>query len=166
MLKRKYGLLIGSDLPAGSIWLCEGCHSKNNHLHKHTVSTTPIPNPEDNAPVVDPPQETSICKEYIHGKCKHGINGNKVFDGDKCKFLHPKRCIKFCKYGSSHRLGCNYGMACRWFHPILCRYAVQHGVCSTLNVLMFTLPTPLGKKSIDSKCPATIPATCTLKIVG
>ena len=128
-LKRKYGLLIGSDLPAGSIWLCEGCHSKNNHLHKHTVSTTPIPNPNDNAPVVDPPQETSICKEYIHGKCKHGINGNKVFDGAKSKFLHPKRCIKFCKYGSSHRLGCNYGTACHWFHPILCRYSVQHGVC-------------------------------------
>ena len=43
MLKRKYGLLIGSDLPAGSIWLCEGCHRKNNHLRKQSVPTTHIP---------------------------------------------------------------------------------------------------------------------------
>ena len=161
-IKIKYAAMKNENLPLGMVWLCHGCHEKNNHFQQvisKRVVTSPSPPPplaESSAPLPPPsssppppltessPPPTAqvidrttaplkICPEYIYGKCKHGINGNKMVEGQKCKFSHPKRCIKYCKFGSSSHLGCNFGSSCRWFHPILCKYSVMYGNCSNQN---------------------------------
>ena len=43
---------------------------------------------------------------------------------------HPKRCIKFCRNGKSGKFGCNKGMDCTYYHPVLCKYSVQKRVCT------------------------------------
>ena len=139
-IKAKHAQLADIDLPVGMIWLCEGCHRKNNYYGKKVIinlnrdpkeaeeqpANTTGHNPEG---LIDLTRSTEICQNYRHGKCQHGINGNKIVDGEKCKHLHPKRCFKYCRFGSSHRLGCAFGNSCRWFHPILCRFSARYGLC-------------------------------------
>ena len=40
-----------------------------------------------------------ICKYYKKGQCRHGQSGKTQWNGQTCKFYHPKKCYKFCKYG-------------------------------------------------------------------
>ena len=73
------------------------------------------------------------CPKYKIGQCPHGISGKTKVGGEDCKFTHRKRCRKFCKFGSTNKLGCQRGDDCKYFHPTLCKYSVQRGVCTNLE---------------------------------
>ena len=74
--------------------------------------------------------QQSVCPRYKSGKCPHGIRGNKLVNGQKCNLEHPKRCIKFCKFGSKHRHGCNKGSNCDYYHPTICKFSLQSRLCT------------------------------------
>ena len=150
-IKSKYESIKNCVLPLGMIWLCTGCHEKNNYYGKKgvtgvtdlTKSESPVPQSNDEkitgiqtdsrqSDFANPEKEATIpvCNHYRHGKCPHGLNGNRLVNGKKCEFNHPKRCMRFCRYGSTHHHGCSYGSSCYQFHPILCRNSVRYGQCN------------------------------------
>ena len=88
------------------------------------VHTTP--------PVCDEVTKRVTCKYYEKGICRHGQNGKKLWNGQTCGFLHPKKCIRFCKYGFDPYRGCTR-KDCRLFHPILCNNSVEYGKCYKSN---------------------------------
>ena len=71
-----------------------------------------------------------VCPEYKKSNCPHGIRGNKLIKGNKCKFAHPKPCQKYCGYGSRGEYGCKDGSNCSNFHPRLCRYSLSKKRCT------------------------------------
>ena len=85
--------------------------------------------PSPDPPLVSPED----CKLYRIGQCPHGISGKTEVDGFRCKFTHRKRCRKFCKFGTKHKYGCKNGNNCDYFHPVLCKYSVQRGLCTNLE---------------------------------
>ena len=72
-----------------------------------------------------------LCSHYKRGRCRHGISGKKLVYGKECSFLHPRKCIKYCRYGNDKHKGCRGG--CNFFHPILCRNSVWHKKCYEEN---------------------------------
>ena len=74
---------------------------------------------------------TQICSYYKKGICQHGKSGKKLVNGKDCSYLHPKKCIKFCRYGEDRVNGC--AGSCGSFHPTLCRNSVQHKKCLSPN---------------------------------
>ena len=78
-------------------------------------------------------EEREICPKFRRGKCPHGLSGRTEVSGKLCEYEHPKRCRKFCSYGSRSRFGCSKGKNCEYFHPILCKYSVQQGICTNLD---------------------------------
>ena len=60
---------------------------------------------------------------------KMGLGGNLKFcgygSGKECPDDHPKRCFRFCDFGSKNRKGCNKGKKCQYWHPKLCKYSVK-----------------------------------------
>ena len=68
-----------------------------------------------------------ICKYFKQGRCRHGGNGRKIIDGRECMFEHPRKCLKYCKYGSDKFKGCNG--PCDLLHPILCKNSIQYRQC-------------------------------------
>ena len=71
-----------------------------------------------------------ICQKYKTGKCPHGIGGNKLVNDQKCDKEHPKRCFKFCRFGTKHKHGCKKGNSCDYFHPSLCKFSLQKRICT------------------------------------
>ena len=67
----------------------------------------------------------SICEEYKIGTCPHGVGGNKIHNGVKYSYGHPKRCRKFTKLGTHSRLGCDKGDECERYHPKHCSFSVR-----------------------------------------
>ena len=72
-----------------------------------------------------------ICHLYKQGKCPHGKSGNRMINGQRCNFQHPRKCIKYCRFGSDKYQGC-IG-TCEFFHPILCRNSVRYRQCYSYN---------------------------------
>ena len=70
-----------------------------------------------------------ICPDYKKSNCPHGLRGNKLIKGTRCKFSHPKPCQKYCGYGSKGEFGCKNGINCSNFHPRLCRYSLSKKLC-------------------------------------
>lgn len=106
-------------------WLCHSCFQKNNALQ------TPQFDSHAEEPQITPPptdKVTKDCEDYRHGKCIHGASGKKEVDGQACKFLHRKKCVKWCKHGKS-RYGCQKGDECERFHPALCKFSLHQGLC-------------------------------------
>ena len=68
-----------------------------------------------------------VCYYYRHGKCKHGRDGKRLFNGKECSFLHPPKCLKYCRFGRDAKLGC-VG-PCQLFHPTLCRNSLKYRKC-------------------------------------
>ena len=66
---------------------------------------------------------------YKVGKCKHGLRGNKEVDGQKCTSQHPKKCQKYCSFGTN-KYGCKKGDNCTYYHPVLCKFSVQKRLCT------------------------------------
>ena len=95
----------------------------------HSIEATPKSiesrtHPKATASVVPP-----ICPDYKKSNCPHGLRGNKLIKGTKCKFSHPKPCQKYCGYGSKGEFGCKSGINCSNFHPRLCRYSLSKKLC-------------------------------------
>ena len=72
------------------------------------------------------PPHKSVCFKYKKGVCPHGLRGNKLINGMKCKYAHPIRCKYFCRSGPT---GCRKGENCNFFHPILCKFSVKEKIC-------------------------------------
>ena len=68
-----------------------------------------------------------ICGYYRKGKCRHGADGKKQIDGKECTHLHPRKCLKYCRYGSDRYQGCTG--SCGLFHPILCKNSTRLKEC-------------------------------------
>ena len=116
---------------------------ETNHIPDNLTGVTSTANdeaqnsnpPNDQTPVVNfcddtnddtngntsPPQ---ICGHYRKGICRHGASGKKVINNAVCKFLHPPKCRKYCKFD---RDGCEGG--CDMLHPILCKSSLKFREC-------------------------------------
>ena len=98
--------------------------------NKSTSNTTDTqPKAKDGIPEVS----SVDCEQYLIGQCPHGISGKTEINGERCKFTHRKCCRKFCHFGTRSGLGCKKGKNCQYFHPILCKYSVQRGLCTNLE---------------------------------
>ena len=73
-----------------------------------------------------------ICFHYRHGKCRHGRNGKKMFNGTACSYLHPQKCVEFCKFGWDTASGGCDG-SCGKFHPKLCPSSLNFGRCESMH---------------------------------
>ena len=74
-------------------------------------------------------REAKICSFYQRGTCRYGGNGKKSVDGKICRFSHPRKCNRFCKFGTSQMGGC-VNAACKFLHPFLCSSSIKFGDCS------------------------------------
>ena len=103
---------------------------------------SPPPPPPDDLPgeqdvqqedIASESHEPNICQRYLNNKCPHGMNGNKVINGEKCKDRHPRRCYRYCTFGTKRRIGCQKGNACPKFHPKLCNNSLRTSSCYNEN---------------------------------
>ena len=78
-------------------------------------------------------QPQAICQRYANNKCPHGLNGNKVVNGMTCPDGHPKRCLRYCRFGTKRQSGCQKGDNCKFFHPKLCRNSTKSLSCYNEN---------------------------------
>ena len=39
-----------------------------------------------------------VCRHFKKGTCVHRLKGNKVVNGIKCEYRHPKRCFKYLNF--------------------------------------------------------------------
>ena len=155
---RNFKKSLSYGLPKGFVWLCEDCgeadipnpkpvtmKSTVQPVAQSVVDTgksdadaneaagaadgTPQPkvNNQTNAENSVTPR---VCPEYKKSNCPHGLRGNKLINGNKCKFSHPKPCQKYCGYGSKGEFGCKAGSKCPNFHPRLCRYSLSKKLCT------------------------------------
>ena len=93
-----------------------------------TIVNSDIPNNDTNIIPNDQFIPAIICSYYKKGICRHGSTGKKIIDGHECKFSHPRKCLKFCRYGSnSDRGGCSG--PCSLLHPTLCKSSQIHRTC-------------------------------------
>ncbi|KAL5259677.1 hypothetical protein ACHWQZ_G009948 [Mnemiopsis leidyi] len=70
-----------------------------------------------------------ICELYKRRACPHGLKGKTLHDGKVCDKSHPKKCFKFCDFGSRHKNGCKRGKKCQYWHPRLCRFSLKNQIC-------------------------------------
>ena len=72
-----------------------------------------------------------VCPFYIKGKCNHGASGRILHDGKTCKFSHPRKCLRYCRFGTDKYKGC--AGSCDLFHPILCKNSLNYKQCLLPN---------------------------------
>ena len=146
----------------GAVWLCHGCHEKNDCFKKQITGLNdkkspyrPLAPPQDGENQLqqrpnainkdkrhgfhnhDPNNyhnKTVICKEYRLGKCAKGVN---------CNFYHPDKCLNYCRFG---REGCNEGYKCNRLHPVLCKSSLYHKECYLDNCTLAHLKGTKRKK--------------------
>ena len=87
-------------------------------------------------PVVN---SAKICELYKKRACPHGRTGTTLVNGNKCDKSHPKRCFKYCDYGSRDRKGCKKGKSCDFWHPRLCSNSMKDKRCTKANCTFFHL---------------------------
>lgn len=78
--------------------------------------------------VEDAQPRPTICPLYKKRQCPHGGSGQKEVDGKTCEFPHPRRCTKYCRFGK-RKGGCTKDKACKYYHPVLCKFSVRTGKC-------------------------------------
>ena len=93
------------------------------------ISTTAATNSSKENNFLSSPKQ--ICLYYKKGRCRHGVSGKKVVLDMECKFLNPRKCMKFCKFGRDKYRGCSG--TCGLFHPIICKYSINFKRCSQPN---------------------------------
>ena len=54
-----------------------------------------------------------------------------MINGKECVYLHPRKCIQYCRYGNDRQQGCNG--PCEFFHPNLCTNSVRFKQCFKPN---------------------------------
>ena len=113
----------------GIKWYCEDCLSTLDKFLKTKVTKYSDTQIEEKM-ILPENIRIPICEEYKHGSCIHGITGRKPVDGKRCLFRHPKKCLKYCKYGNDLEMGCTGNIPnCRFLHPIICRNSIRYGAC-------------------------------------
>jgi hypothetical protein len=144
-----------SEPSKGITWLCKVCFDKNNLLtptskRKESVSfgddTLDEPKKNEQSEEEERVQEENeeeptkvdysakkVCKLYLQMKCPHGLTGKREIDGARCKHNHPPRCHKYCGHGPKHRLGCNKGKSCKYYHPVICKFSMRDRRCFNLD---------------------------------
>lgn len=75
---------------------------------------------------------TPICRFYRKGFCRHGSSGSTLWENQTCKFRHPKKCFRYCKFGNDPVKGC-LNKDCSYLHPMLCRKSTRFGQCFNEN---------------------------------
>ena len=63
-----------------------------------TANSTVVQNNTNN--VSRQPVNIEICKYYRRGDCRHGQRGKTLWNGRTCNFRHPRKCMRFCKFGN------------------------------------------------------------------
>lgn len=76
---------------------------------------------------VEQQQPKPFCYYYKQGRCRHGKTGKKVVNGQVCSYLHPQKCLKYCRFGRDKGKGCDG--SCGFFHPTVCRNSLRHRKC-------------------------------------
>ena len=79
------------------------------------------------------------------------MRGTKVIDGKRCSFTHPKRCTKYCRYGSKGKNGCKKGVECDFDLPHLCRNSFHKRVCTNQKCTYVHLAGTARKKVMSKK---------------
>jgi hypothetical protein len=108
---------------------CEDRSTQTIHVSEaESPSLEKLP-PKMSAQNLPPAAETiqPLCKHYKRGRCRHGVTGKTMVNGSACKFLHPKKCLKYCRYGNDEHKGCQG--SCAFFHPFLCRNSIRFKKC-------------------------------------
>ena len=78
------------------------------------------------------PTKPEICPLYKKRQCPHGASGKNEVDGNVCPLAHPRKCLKFCRFGK-RKGGCSKGGSCKYYHPVLCKYSVKSNQCTNLE---------------------------------
>ena len=99
------------------------------------------------------PESHSVCGFYRRGNCRHGQSGKTPWQNStQCKYRHPKKCYKYCKYGTHPVMGCN-NKYCKLMHPLLCKYSIEEGSCPFPNChhehLVGTVKVPFFRRNIN-----------------
>ena len=71
--------------------------------------------------------EGQICPLYLKAECPHGLRGRN------CSYEHPRRCRRYCSYGTQYKFGCRRGKNCWYWHPNLCLNSVRLKMCLNQN---------------------------------
>ena len=145
-------LLDSLTLTTGHTWLCNKCHSnctpvtqrksRSRHVSisepsSRIESHSPPPGTQSQDEEIDPADlqqrldsvaRSRVCDKYVSGKCPHGLRGQRKVNGQVCSFDHPKKCFKFCGFGTGSK-GCKKGDNCQYFHPTLCKFSVSKRAC-------------------------------------
>ena len=152
---KNFKTLIPTEIPLGFGWLCQVClhelkpdavvlqvdktgNTVESESHSHAAPSS-IPTGQ-----IDPNliritesssqegvvEKTQMCHLYRKGTCPHGLKGNKIVQGNACKYSHPEACQRYMAYGTKDSRGCNPRTTCSLFHPILCRYSLKDRLCT------------------------------------
>ena len=76
------------------------------------------------------PHSSNVCQNFLSWSCPHGISGKKKVGGKTCPFTHLRVCNQYRSAGFTGKKGCKKGKSCSYFHPDICRSALEHGSCS------------------------------------
>ena len=160
----------------GMSWMCYECHRKNDL--SLPPSTQPVSSSQaeevetEEVEVVDgekgeeeerespsrrksekdppKPEDTEICTDFRTSRCRHGISGKKLVDGNPCPKLHPRPCRRFLNNGLGPG-GCKKGKKCKFFHPNICRGSLHTRVCPNLGDCPYMHLKPTFKQAPEDK---------------
>ena len=122
--------------PSSSVQTNTFCEVKDSAVQ--TDSTMSLTFPNDTTQASEKIQSASfnqqaqkVCSHYNKGSCRHGASGKQIFNGRECMFPHPKKCLKYCRFGADRYKGC-VG-PCDYFHPVLCKSSMNYKECLNIN---------------------------------
>ena len=95
-------------------------------------------------------KKPEICPLYKKRQCPHGASGQIEVDGKICSLPHPRKCLKFCRFGK-RKGGCTKGGSCKYYHPVLCKYSVKSNRCSNTECTYTHLKGTMRPKSEPSE---------------
>ena len=81
---------------------------------------------EDN---LNPRGTERTCQKFLSWDCPHGISGKKKVNGKCCPHKHPRVCNQYRVSGFTGQKGCKKGKDCAFFHPDVCKVALERGSC-------------------------------------
>ena len=133
--------------------LSDSANSSNtsNLALENALSSTQNPIHQTPAASASPPS-ANICKNFLNWNCPHGISGKKQIGGKCCPFTHNRVCNQFRISGSTGRKGCKKGTNCAFFHPDICKVALDKGLCTKKDCVKFH-PRSTRKKKNESHQP-------------
>ena len=160
-LQTKFEKLAELNLPVGMHWLCKDCvishyqieqpkrkisHENGSNIvpvNNYDLNTTAVPTSElseksedSSADVSSSDGKKPVCRHFKKGTCVHGLKGNKIVNGIKCKYRHPKRCFKYLNFKDDKKKGCVKGGDCQYYHPPICPDSLQNKVCEDTKCKM------------------------------